>query len=100
MQSSQTLFREVQSFREWRLWFLLVLAAFAPVPLFVWGMVRQFVQDRPWGEPPMSDLSLALVGTGMIAFSLASTWLLWRLDLTTEVRADGLHVRLFPFPRK
>src|SRR5687768_18074990 len=86
---STPIFREVQRFREWRLWFLLFALTLAPAFVFVWGMVQQFVYGRPWGDQPMSDLALALTGLLVIAFSVGTTWMLWAMDLTTEVRDDG-----------
>jgi len=94
-------FREVQRFRQWWLWLLLLPAALAPVGIFGYGMVQQLLLGRPWGDRPMSDTALAVVGPLAAVLGLGILGLFQAIKLTTEVRDDGLHIRFFPFrPRR
>ena len=86
-------FREVQHFRQWWMW-LVVLA----VAAFMWvGFVLQIVLGRPYGSKPMPDAMLwvftLLFGLGLPGFFLV-------LRLVTEVFADRLVVGLAPFRRR
>jgi hypothetical protein len=86
-------FQEVQHFRQWWMW-VVVLA----VAAFMWvGFVTQIVLGQPYGSKPMPDALMwaftLLFGLGLPAFFVA-------LRLLTEVFADRLVVGLAPFPRR
>lgn len=86
-------YREVQHFRQWWVW-LVVLA----VAAFMWvGFVLQIGMGRSFGSKPMPDAMLwaftLLFGLGLPAFFLV-------LRLVTEVFADRLTVGLAPFRRR
>ena len=78
--------------RQW--WIQLVLAI--PIILFIWAFVQQMIMGVPFGENPMSDFSLLLMGA--LVFGLSA--LLWTASLKTEYHADGLQYRFFPFHLK
>lgn len=83
-------FREVQRFRQWWLW-LIILA----VPgVCLYGVIQQIVFDEPFGNDPLSDGGL-LVVTGVFGCGLPLFF--YAVNLTLEVREDGLFVRYFPF---
>lgn len=100
---SPPVFREVQQFRQWWVWALLlfVLAAtLVPAIPIAAGMVQQLILDEPWGDRPMSDGALIafgiysaglgpLVGVGLLVLF---RW----LKLVIAVRPDGVHVRFAP----
>ena len=90
-------FRDVQRFTQRWLWALIVVAVLAAVGLFVWGMVQQLVFGETWGDRPMSDTGLAVTGTLCILFHLGIIALFAFCKLITEVRSDGLYIRLVPF---
>lgn len=83
-------YREVQRFRQWWMW-VVVLA----IAAFMWvGFALQIVLGSPFGSKPMPDAMLwvftLLFGLGLPAFFLV-------LRLLTEVSADRLVVGLAPF---
>ncbi len=85
-----TLFREIQYFRQWWLWLVLL-----PGPVSLWiGAYRQLLLGRPFGNNPASDKMLfvlwLLVGVGVPVFFMVAR-------LVTEVREDGIYLRFIPF---
>jgi hypothetical protein len=93
------LFREEQRFRQPWLWGVLALSTGTTLVLFAYGMVRQLLLGEPWGDRPMSDAALALVGASVILVDAGLLLLMWSARLTTEVRTGGLYLRFFPFHR-
>jgi len=105
--ATQTRYREVQQFRQSWVWALLlasILIELIVMAIFAYGMVKQLAYGQPWGDRPMSDSSLALVG-GLVILQCVVVGvglpLFFRaLKLITEVNADGLHVRFYPLTRR
>jgi hypothetical protein len=91
------IFREVQRFKQRWLWVLIIVSVLAAIGLFARGMVQQLVFGEPWGDRPMSDTGLAVTGTLAILFHLGIIALFAACRLITEVRSDGLYIRLVPF---
>ena len=89
-------FEEVQRFRQPWLLVLVYGGSGATAGLFLYGMFHQLVLGRPWGDKPMSDLALWIVGPCMILFGVLMIWLFAKMSLTTQVRTDGLYVHYFP----
>jgi hypothetical protein len=89
-------FREVQGFRQWWLWVLLLVAALGTVGLFGYGIYVQVIQGTPWGDRPMSDGGLIITGVATTLLTVGMAALLLSARLITEVRSDGLHIRFFP----
>ena len=89
-------FREVQGFRQWWLWVLLLVTALGTVGLFGYGIYVQVIQGTPWGDNPMSDTGLIVTGVATTALTVGLAALLLSARLITEVRSDGLHIRFFP----
>ncbi|MEI6158037.1 MAG: DUF6141 family protein [Atribacterota bacterium] len=83
-------YHEVQRFKQVWFWSLILVA-----PIMVWfGMIRQLVWGRPFGNHPLSDTGMLIfglaLGIGFPLFFLSSS-------LTTEVRSEGIFYRYFPF---
>ena len=89
-------YREVQGFRQWWLWVLLLVTALGTVGLFGYGIYVQVIQGTPWGDNPMSDTGLIVTGVATTALTVGLAALLLSARLITEVRSDGLHIRFFP----
>lgn len=87
---SNALFREVQYFRQWWLWLIV---------LFIAGLswhtaIEQLVFGIPSGNKPASDLEVLVI---WIVFGILLPALFWFGRLITEVRRDGLYFCFFPF---
>ncbi len=48
----------------------------------------------------MSNIALAIVGPGIMLFSIGFTYLFYALKLITEVRDEGLYIRFFPLSHR
>ena len=89
-------FREVQGFRQWWLWVLLLVTALGTVGLFGYGISVQVIQGTPWGDNPMSDGGLIVTAVATTLLTVGMAALLLSARLITEVHSDGLHIRFFP----
>jgi len=89
-------FYEVQLFRKtWVLALVLPISLFLVI-LFGYGMIKQLVLGQPWGNRPLPDVALAIIGPLGILFGLGLALLFYSAKLITEVRNDGVYVRFFP----
>jgi hypothetical protein len=98
--SPNAIFYEVQYLRRQRFLIILVPAALFMIGFFAYAMVRQLIHGEPFGDDPMSDLALAIMGPFYILMGAAMLWLYFKSRLVTEVRPDGLFVRFYPFHRR
>ena len=89
-------FLEVQTFRKtWVLALVLPISLFLVI-LFGYGMIKQLILGQPWGNRPLPDVALAIIGPLGILFGLGLALLFYSAKLITEVREDGVYVRFFP----
>lgn len=86
------LFYEKQRFRQW--WIVLILLILNAV--VVYGMIRQIMFGKPFGDQPMSDTGLWWV----LGFLLLMTTVFFITTLETQIRNDGLYIRFFPIHMK
>jgi hypothetical protein len=86
-------YREVQRFRQ--LWLWLLVAGICG--LSIWSFVQQLIMDKPFGQNPAPDVVVVVIAA---IFGLGFPVLFYSINLTTEVRSDGLYVRFFPFHLK
>lgn len=91
MDKHTPLFYEVQRFRAWWIW-LIVLGISG---YFFLATVRQVFIEHPIGTNP----SLNEVPVTAFVLSLALVALLWFMRLETRIMADGIYTRFFPFAR-
>lgn len=89
-------FFEEQRFRQKWLWIILLLSILFITIFFAYGIVRQIILGQPWGDRPMSDIALIIVGLFSIILMGGMTYLFYTLKLITEVRNDCIHIRYFP----
>jgi hypothetical protein len=85
---TKILFSETQKFKQWWLWILLI----GINAVMFYGVYVQVIQGQPFGDKPASNTSL-LIGCGI---SLLITILVLNFRLDTQVKNDGIYVRLFP----
>ena len=98
----ELLFREVQTFGwPWPGMLIVVIGLVTTgvviVP-FGSGMWQQLVVGRPWGDKPIPDAVLYVVGPLAILLSLLPFAMLFS-RLLVEVRTDGLRIELVRFRR-
>lgn len=94
------MFDEIQRFRQRWLWLLLIIISITSIAIFGYGVVEQLVFGRPWGDRPISDISLLITSAAVIAFILLMLYLFYVLRLITHVDAKGIYIRFYPFPGK
>lgn len=82
-------------------WFVYLAAAIGigTIGYFGYAMTKQIVLGEPFGDRPMSDPALLIVGGLYVLFGALLLFLFFRGGLVTEVRASGLFIRYFPFHR-
>lgn len=93
-------YHEVQRFRQPWLWCILVIAGVGSLSLLTYGMYKQLILGQPWGERPLSDNGLMIVGCLASLFFFALFYLLYRVELTVEVHEKHLSIRFSPFSRR
>ena len=91
---------EIQKFNQRWIWILLIGGSVAAVAYFGYAMVQQLVHGQPWGDRPMSDLALAIVGPATMLFMIGLTYFFYVMKLITEVRSDGLYIRFYPMSQR
>ena len=84
------LYSEVQHFRQVWLWLLLLSIA----GVAIYGMVQQLILGKPFGNNPAPDTVLIIV---VVIFGFGFPIFFYFMNLTVEVRSDGLYYRFFPF---
>jgi hypothetical protein len=89
LNTSYSIFTEIQRFRQW--WVLLLVLLVAGVSWY--GFIQQIVLNKPFGNNPAPDPVMIMI---WVIFGLFFPALFYSLKLVTEVRYDGLYVRFFP----
>lgn len=78
---------------------MFLLALFATY-IIGYGMYKQLYQGIPFGNRPMSNQALTIVGPLIIAFIWGVTWLFYNMGVIAEVYENHLIVRFKPFVKK
>ena len=86
--NNKTLFSERQRFRQIWVWILLL----GINGLFIYGLTKQVYFREKFGDRPMSNTGLII--TTILVFFISILLLGMRLE--TEIKTDGIYVRLFP----
>jgi len=94
------LFHEQQRFREPFTWIILVSVSAVLVGTVAWMIVRQVVQDVPFGPEAMSDGALLSLGGAVVAINVFYVLRYAVSTLQTEVTGRGLFVRYWPRQQK
>jgi hypothetical protein len=84
------IFREVQRFRQTWIWVILL----SITALTLYFLIKQVALGEPVGNNPAADWLLIIL---VVVFGLDFPAFFYFLNLTVEVRADGLYYRYFPF---
>ncbi len=91
-ENSKTIFLEKQKFSQWWLWLLLIGITLIPV----YGIYKQIFMGETFGDNPMSDAGLIV----FLVFMLAFLFFFWMMQLTTEITAENIDMKFFPFANK
>jgi len=86
---SYSIFTEVQRFRQWWVWLLVLFVA----GIAWYGAVQQIVLKKPFGNNPAPNSVMIMI---WVIFGVLFPVLFYSLKLVTEVRYDGLYIRFFP----
>jgi hypothetical protein len=84
------LFRETQRFRQWLIWALVLFTAI----LSLYGAFQQLILGIPFGSNPAPDGWMIVIA---VIFGIGFPIFMYMINLTAEVRSDGLYIRYFPF---
>jgi hypothetical protein len=95
--SSDAVYFEEQPIRSNKLFYLAAVAGVGLIVFFGYAIFEQLVAGKPFGDRPMGDTALAIVGGLYVLLGVAFLFLFFRCELVTEVRPSGLFVRYFPF---
>lgn len=90
--TSTVFFEEIQRPRQ--IWVWVTLLSINILPLI--GLYVQIVQGKPFGNNPMSNEGLIII----FCLLTALTVFVLGLTLSTQVKEDGIYVRMAPFHRK
>ncbi len=86
-------YREVQHFRQWWVWLIVVAVA----GLGWWTLIQQLILGRPLGDDPLPDWGAWLV---WVLFGIGLPLLLWNTRLVTEVAPGRLTISFWPLTRR
>jgi len=89
-QEHQPIYREVQPFRQFWVWLIILGIA----GLMWYALITQLLLQRPFGSNPMPDPVLVIF---WLIFGIGFPVGAFSSRLITEVRADGIYIRFFPF---
>jgi len=85
---NQVLYSETQRFSQWWIWVLVLGIA----GLMWFGAVQQLLFGIPFGGNPAPD---PLMWVLLLTFGIAMPLFMYALNLRTEVRPDGLYLKMF-----
>ncbi len=88
--TESSLYREVQHFRQLWLWIIILLVSFVAI----WSLIQQIFLDTPFGNNQAPDALLIII---VIIFGFVFPAVFYKMNLTTQVRNDGIYYRFFPF---
>jgi hypothetical protein len=95
--SPEAAYFEEQKIRDNKIFYLAFVAGVGLIGFFGYAIFRQIVLGEPFGDRPMGDTTLVIVGGLYVLLGFVFLYMFFRGSLTTEVRPSGLFVRYFPF---
>lgn len=85
-------FQEEQRFTQWWLWLLNI--GLLSIPIY--GIYKQIILKKPFGNSPMPDVGLILFFILMLAFN----YFFWILKLKTTINEKGIEYSFYPLQLK
>jgi hypothetical protein len=89
LNSGYSVYNEIQRFRQWWVWILVLFVS----GMAWYGAVLQIILKRPFGNNPAPDTVMIVIWA---VFGVLFPVFFYSLKLVTEVRSDGVYVRFFP----
>ena len=83
-------YRETQYFRQLWMWALVLFISL----LSFYGAFQQLILREPFGNNPAPDSMMVVLA---IIFGIGLPLFMYMMNLTIEIRSDGLYFRFFPF---
>ena len=96
---NNVLFYEKQRFRQPWIWIIVTFVCLYLTGYYGYGMIQQLFLCSQWGDNPMSDRALLIVGSLFVVSGISFFILIYCLQLITEVRPDGVYFRFSPLHR-
>jgi len=92
-----SVFREVQRFRQTWLWLIIAISGLITTGIFGAGLYIQVGLGKPFGNHPMSDAGLAAVFGFVALLHILLVLLFLTARLTTRIDREAVIFRFFPF---
>ena len=93
-------FYEIQRFRNPWIKYSVAALTIGFMAFFIPGAIKQLIYGQPWGNKPMSNVTLIAVGVVVLGVMLALCYFFFNLKLVTIVNSEGIWVRLFPIAKQ
>ncbi|MCZ2223975.1 MAG: hypothetical protein LC122_10125 [Chitinophagales bacterium] len=90
--SNEILFKEIQKFRQWWLWIIILIVD----GIFLLGFFIQVILGKQFGDKPMTNQGL-IIAVGLL---LLINIIFANVNLETFIKNDGIYFRFFPFHLK
>ncbi len=84
------IFSETQRFKQWWVW----LIVFACAVIAWWAFVQQIIFNMPFGNRPAPDFLVIII---LIFIGIGLPAVFFSTKMTTQVSADKIVIRFFPF---
>jgi len=91
------LFSEQQRFRQIWLWAIIIITIGSSAGVFLHGLIQQVVLGIPFGDRPMSDTGVIIAFNLSLGFAVIFVMFFVKMRLETEITAEGVKIRFFPF---
>lgn len=97
---TRTLFKEVQKFSQPWVWLTILPVVAGTLIIFAFGLHRQLILGKPFGNNPMSDTGLIIATILVFLMTAGLTILFYTMKLVVEIRTDGIYYRYPPMIMK
>ena len=94
------LFKEEQKFRQPWIWLLIIPISSSGAIFMGFGMVKQLIQSEPFGDNPVPDVALLIIGIFSILLMIGITMLFYTMKMVVEIRSSGIYFRYPPMINK
>lgn len=85
----KVLFSEEQRYNQWWLWVIMLLALFAVLVPFLYGIYSQEVLKKPFGDNPMSTAGLIVTGSFSVFIMIVAVLILYKLRLKIKITNEA-----------